>query len=211
MQRPWIWIAALVLAGLLFAAPAVVNRVKRGARVTDAEAPDGGYTTAEPKTLATKAGVSLEIYTAGRVLASEAASGSEAERIATLWCVVNEARARKQTIYKLATGGTKGAGFFGAQNAGGRYVSTRRDPTTADIALATRILGGELTDPTGGARRFISPAGQDALAARGQKGYTKTAEDIFAKWGAEGWQRRTVAGVDPYHFVVFVKVGGLVA
>ena len=162
--------------------------------------------------LATAAGVGLNQYALARMMQSE--GRAEADRIARAWVAINDARATTGgNVYRVITlrkawhhvgaGGKvethERAGFFGEQSAGGRYATTK-EPSSAVIALAGRVLKGEIPDPTHGATRFV-----DTKAFGHQPG-TRTFAEVDAKWRAEGFRPRAVPGADP-SFLVYSKVG----
>ena len=197
-------VAVLALALLLFGGggAAVVSAVKKakGKRVTNAPAGPDGIVRVPPDELARQAGVSLDVYALARMLRSEHGSEAERVKVAVGWAAVNQAKASGVSISRLLLRGTaKGGsdGYFGAQNVG-KYASTRTDPTTDDVAIAAKVLGRTVPDPTGGATQFDSPAAQRALVAKNLKGYSKGPEAV----AAERLKRSdlvTVPGIDPDH------------
>lgn len=196
--------AGLLLLGVgAYFAPEVYDRMTYGPKTKgDRDAPANDYLHVESAQLAKAAGVPVDVYSLARTLRSEAGRRSQAERIAVAWAVRNHAKRLGKTITATVTGGTKGGGYYGSQNLGGRYVSTRYAPLKADLDLATAIMGGSVGDNTGGAERFFAPKAQDKLVALARPGYTKTAAMVRAQWEKEGWRVHGIPGVDESDFVV---------
>jgi len=166
----------------------------------------GGWIPTSPKALASTAGVHEDVYTLAAVMRSEAGSGPEPERVAVAWVARNAARAKGVSVTAWATRATgPSAGYYGPQNIQKRIVSTSKAPRSADLKLAQAIMNGEIRDNTGGATHFLHPAGQDALARLGLKGYTKGSADVIARWKASGLDPRNVVGAP--RILVFVPVG----
>lgn len=153
----------------------------RGARVGHNPAdPTTGVVDVAPDELASDAGVQLDTYAAGRMLASEEPHSSRETKEAICWCLINEANAQGISVARLLLRAKNPDhdGLFGAQadlerwvkNAAGelvhpsdRYASTRTDPFEEDIAIAQACLNGAIPDRTGGARRYDRPAHEDAV------------------------------------------------
>lgn len=190
-----------------------LNRLTGGAKVDDTDAPAGDIARDEngeplsPAFLASQAGVSQDTYSLARAIRSEAGSRSDLERAAVAWCIVNESRRKGRSITQQVTLGTFGGGYFGSQNLGGRYVSTRYAPRTKDLTLATEVLEGTRPDPTNGAVRFFNPSLQDRLVRLGTSKYTKGSQQVLDNWRAEGFEAAPVPGIDPSSFIVFRYVG----
>ena len=163
--------------------------------------------TTPPAELAAAAAVPLDQYSLARAIQSEAGSSSEAERTAVAWVVWNMANSLGKTITATVTSGNQ-AGFYGAQNLGGRFVSTASAPRAANLALAGSILAGEIPDNTGGALHFFNPALQDRMLAKLVPGYKKSAAQFIATMRKDGFEPREVEDVDPSKFLVFVKAAG---
>lgn len=179
------------------------------------DAPDGGYLPIQPRVLASAAGVSPDVMTAARIIRSEAGTGIEAEQIAVVMVALTQSAhllghaLGEGDLTTAVTRGKTGDGYYGAQDAPGRWISTRQEPTAADLALARRILTGEFSDNTGGARRFLHVASQDAAHAR-KPATNRPSAEVIAKWVGEGFEPRQVPGVSPGRFLVFVyHYGGL--
>jgi hypothetical protein len=120
-----------------------------------------------------------------RVIRSEVGGSSPQHRLHVAWATRNLARARGQTIARMA------CTPCGAQGPG-RPVSSRQASTAADRALATYVLDAPaLADPTGGASHFINPALQDHLARSGAlPGYLgRTYAVVRRRWIERyGWE-----------------------
>lgn len=137
---------------------------------------DGPIGDAEP-TL-----VDQEVEALARAIASEAGGESREIQTGVGWAILNESIRRGVTLWSLVRGKT---GNWGPQSANG-YVSSAREPTAAQRELARAIMANEVTDPTGGATQFDSPAAQRALVARNSPGYVKTPEQVAAARRADG-------------------------
>jgi hypothetical protein len=199
----------LILVGLLalLLAPAAIvvvgDRKKSGRKLTDAPIVEGAVGTVTPAALARQASLPVDVYTAARIAASEAGNRSELEQAAVIWVARNQARHLKKDLTSAATMGKTGAGFYGSQSAGGRWIATSKDPTEAHAAIALAVLGGEIPDPTGGARRFFHVASQDALNRRDPAKWRPSAA-IVDKWRGEGFSPRKVGSIPTSEFLVFV-------
>jgi hypothetical protein len=116
-----------------------------------------------------------------RILRSEAGSGSPAERAAIAWCARNRAAKQRRTIFQMVC-----EPHCGPQSENGgrlRPFSSAKAPTREDLDLAEAVLRATLSaDPTGGATSALVPALQDRLVAEGAPGYTKTYEEVRARW-----------------------------
>lgn len=139
-----------------------------------------------------------EIEALGRVIASEAGSGTEAEQRCIAWTVRNHFRGK--SIYQKQFP-------WRSQKGGDPPFSSARPATAATLRLATEVLAqDQADDPTGGATSFFEPRMQDAfykageLARAGQTGdrvidgvkitdisrfkaYRKDADGIRKSWG----------------------------
>jgi hypothetical protein len=189
----WLGLAGL---GALALAPAAALKLARGRAIGGPEARAGsdGWVTGNPATLASQAGAGLDVYALARLIASEVGGLPELARIAVAYAALNEARRRKTTVSKLLMGS---AGRFSAQNVGGKFASTAQPPTTGDLETARRVFAALVSDPTGGATRWDSPAAQRALLKRGASRYTKTPEQVAASRRGEGFEVVYLAGIDP--------------
>jgi hypothetical protein len=166
----------------------------RGQRLTKGTVDENGDIVESPDDLASQASitvgreVSTDAYALARNLHSEEASSDQATQAAVAWVAVNVARG---DIVGLLTRckRTSGKGKFGLQT--GRWASTERDPYAGDLEVAEAVLSGTYPDPTNGAIHYFRPTLQDILFRKGK--VTKTADDIEASWGGDGYK---IAGVD---------------
>jgi hypothetical protein len=211
------WLLVMVLAGVLVMAPTVIPERPRSGVKLGPDAPEHGVLDADPFVLATQhAGVHVDVYTAARIVESEAGdAAADAERIAVVWVARNEVARRLgrppgfEEFTRVVCAGEPGeAGRYGAQDAGGRWISTRRAPERDDVDLAVAIFAGEIPDNTGGATKFFHVATQDALHRRDPGRYRSSA-DVISKWTREGYEPRTVGSVPASRFLVFVRSGGV--
>jgi len=148
-------VLALLLAGGTVAAAQVI--LHHTLLTDDGTVSLDGDEGADPRMLARDAGVSGDAYALSRMIWSEVAGLPEAALLGVGWAALNEAGARGTTVLELLLHSTgAGDGFFGRQ-AQGRYASTSKDPTAAAFSAAAAVLGGEVADPTGGARQWDSP------------------------------------------------------
>lgn len=181
--------------GAAFTLPSFIKNVKVTSGIADSE----GWVQATPKDLARQAGgVSVETYTLARFLGSEYASGSPLARASIAWAILNTLKKRQTvgtgagrdrawTLLRMATFTAKHGdrGLYGSQEHG-RFASTARDPTDADLYIANMVLTGAWKDPTGGADQFLDPKTQRILHERKPDIY-KSVEDVLANWlGTKG-------------------------
>jgi hypothetical protein len=148
-----------------------------------------GWVEADPQALASAAGVSANVYSLASLGQSEG-GGSSPLRIAVMWAARNQAERVGVSIFKLVTrAGRKNrdtkefehhpsSGYFGPQNAGPRYASTRTAPSPAAIDEAAQVLAGDIEDPTTGATQWDAPKVQDKLLAAGVEGYKLSADEL---------------------------------
>lgn len=147
-----------------------------------------GWVNVDPHVLALKAGVSDNVYALASCMQSEG-GGNRLLRIAVGWAVRNMANRRGVSIFKLLTRAGKkdkvtdtfglhpSNGFYGPQNVGPRYASTRMKPSDEALADAADIAAGNIDDPTGGCTQWDNPGLQDSLLNK-VAGYSKSAEDV---------------------------------
>lgn len=155
-----------------------------------------GSTPADPLGLAAGRGVDPSVYALARTLHSEQAGGPRIAREGIAWAIVNEARHVGKTVLALVTragrspklpDGTRGPwvphptgnGHFGRQNQG-RYAATSRDADDEAYEIAAGVLGGDIEDPTGGARQFDDVAAFGAQAGTTAADADKVAADRIA-------------------------------
>lgn len=201
----------LAILGALFVAGMLL-------RVTDAEAASGGHVVgsrgfveADPHGLAQLAGVSDNVYALASAMVSEA-GGKAAAQAAVGWALRNHADERGESIFRVLTRAGRndrdtrkfeaheGNGFYGPQNVGPRWASTRKAPTPEALALAADILSGAVSDPTGGATQFDAPSAQDSLLGK-VEGYVKDAQQV-AEERSKGAVMVMLPGVDGIRFWV---------
>jgi hypothetical protein len=197
----WLAIAAAALAilggtlqvtGTVEIIGPIVDFTQRGSKVgPSTKLESDKLIHADPYSLAEEVGVDPNTYALARVIRSEAGALDELAKLSVAYVVFNEARNRDIDVLELVT---RPQGFFGAQNAGGKFVSTRLDPYELDVTIAKSV--GITLDPTNGATRFDSPKAQRALLARSEKGYNFTPEEI-AESRSKKFHEVAVAGLDP--------------
>jgi hypothetical protein len=137
--------------------------------------------------------IPLNVWTLATVIASEAGSVPEIGRVAIAHAVMNAARRKRISIFKLIAPD----GRFGGQQ--GRYAASGRPPTETDVKIAEAVYAGKIKDPTRGADQWDSPRTQRALVARGASGYRKGPERVAADRMKAGKVAVYVPGVDPEH------------
>jgi hypothetical protein len=138
-----------------------------------------------------------------RVITSEAARYSLAERTAIAWTARNRARKRGITLVRLV------CSPCGPQGPGRPFASSR--PATAEnVRLAREVIAApQSADPTGGAVAFYEPAVQDKLVAENRRliaagqppkypGYRLDSAEVRAKWIREG--QRPMGTVGAFEF-----------
>lgn len=135
--------------------------------------------------------IPLNVWTLATVIASEAGSGPEIAKAAIAHAVMNAARRKGVSIFKLIAPDGK----FGGQQ--GRYAASSRPPTEADVRIAEAVYTGKIKDPTRGADQWDSPRTQRALVARGVSGYRNWPEQVAADRMKAGKVVVYLPGVDP--------------
>lgn len=201
-------LVVLVLAAVLLAGDGMRRDDGAPSVVVDGDAPDGGVYRVPPADLARLAGLPLDVYTLARVIQSESDSrSSEAERVAIAHVTRNQARVWGEDLTVAVTRGQEGGrGYYGAQNAGARWISSRFRPSGAAIGLADDVLNGvtrRVPDNTGGAVKFLHVATQLVLHQR-DPSRTKHPDVVIADWRRSGFEPREIPGVSPKRFLVFV-------
>lgn len=173
-------ISALALVVAIVVAPAT------GMALTHVVGTDG-WVLADPRQLAAAAGVSPNVYALASMMTSEAGDNAVLQA-AVGWAAKNKAERVGVSLLRLLTragrndgSGTfvahESSGFFGPQNVGPRYASTRKAPTKAALAIAEQISNEDITDPTDGCTQFDAPSAQDSFLGR-VAGYVKDAAQI---------------------------------
>jgi hypothetical protein len=169
----------------------------RGSKVTNYPADANGLVDTDPQTIADFAGVSVDVMAGARMLASEEPHSDRPTKIAIMWCLINEASRRGQSLSDVLLHAKNPAhnGFFGSQkdkdptspNFGksDRYATTALDAWDEEIAISQGCQDGSIADSTGGATNFDRAAGETHPA--------KIAADRIAS----GLVAYNVDGVDP--------------
>ncbi len=202
----WLWVGA----GVTILALAWRDRAGDSGASPSADAPDPNpfRGSSDPR----------DIMAAARMIASENPSASDDAKAEQIHAKL---RATKpgQSLYDYATGG-HGWGPQGTdKDKHWRPVSTKRDPSAADIELAKLVLSGQRPSRLPGARTFFDPGEQDRVYAQVEQGkrdlaegkpitprtqelidlkYRKSAEEV-----REGWRRghqRYVGTIGPVEF-----------
>lgn len=205
----WLLLRRLGASTASFAYPSFITKHA----VTHAPADDTGWVTTPPRDLARAAGnLDVETYSLARAIGSETGgSASALEKAAIGWSLVNRAKARGWTVTKLATNTSRfgNRNLYGSQEHG-RVMSTARDPTDADVYVATMLLSGEWPDPTNGSTAFFSPRAQRVLHEQWVRDERttryQTPEEIVESWREDGLEPVVVAGIDPERQTFFRPV-----
>jgi hypothetical protein len=170
-----------------------------------------GWVEAEPRKLASLAGVSDSTYALASAMVSEAGEDARAQT-AVGWALRNHADERGESVFRVLTRAGRNNkdtrvfeahdsnGYFGPQNVGPRWASTRKAPTPMALDLASAILTDAVDDPTGGATQFDAPSAQDSLLGT-VEGYVKTAQQI-AEERSSGKEMVMLPGVPNIRFWV---------
>jgi len=170
-----------------------------------------GWVEAEPRKLASLAGVSDSTYALASAMVSEAGDDAVAQT-AVGWALRNHADERGESVFRvLVRAGRNNKdtrqfephesnGYFGPQNVGPRWATTRKAPTLTALELASAILTGSIDDPTGGATQFDAPTAQDGLIGK-IEGYVKTAQQI-AEERSKGSELVMLPGIPNIRFWV---------
>lgn len=168
----------------------------------------GGWVEAEPRALARGKGVSDNTYALASMMVSEAGS-NEPLQLAVGWCARNQAQRRGESVFRLltragrndASGSFQPAesnGYYGPQNVGPRYASTRKEPTDGALSLADAILSDSIDDPTGGCTKFDAPSAQDSFLGK-VEGYVKSAAEVYEE-RSKGAEIVMVPGISSTRF-----------
>lgn len=167
-----------------------------------------GIVEDDPQSLADAAGVELNRYALARMISSEEGNSAVLVKIAVAFAAKNEIGA-EGIASRLLSGHGEGQGHFkrqGYRYSGGRgtvYASTALDPYDDDVNIATAVIGGTLSDPTGGATNFFRPELQDQQFAAGD--VSNDAEATIALWRSRGLVPVDIDGIDE---VMFFRKGG---
>ena len=173
------------------------NRVLVTFSLTDGP-PDSQRVIADPEVLwklaqqAAGFQFSYETFLLATMVSSEynGYSASGTLKAAVVWAARNYSERYGRSISNMLTPDGKLGGQLG------RYASTRLAPRLYDVLIANGVLNGDLSDPTGGAFQFDSPATQDALHRRDPSKY-KDAAGVAAARVADGRTLVLLDGEDP--------------
>lgn len=135
--------------------------------------------------------LTMDVYAMARNIASEAGSGTGAEKIAIGEALVNRAREKRVTMFSLMTRD----GHFGRQYGCNPCVSSARDPSWEDIYTAELVLSGKSGNLIKGATHYYAPADQDAMFRSGRD--PKDALTVYDKWTAGSSGALTWVGYIP--------------
>jgi hypothetical protein len=102
--------------------------------------------------------VERRAYALARMLRSEYGTGPVAAKIAMAWVALNDAADLGRDLVSTLNAGDRHGVAFGSQ-AGGQRYSTAQDPYENDLQIAEAVLGGEITDPTDDAVKFVHKNG----------------------------------------------------
>lgn len=103
--------------------------------------------------------ITLDEYSAGRLIASERSKGTPEESACFVDAELNRANRRGVSLTQHLTGGT---GSYGSQG-GRRKAATLRNPTVRHLVAARAVLSGTARGISQGAERFFDPRAQDRL------------------------------------------------
>lgn len=159
-----------------------LNGIVKGRRVTNAPySKRTGVVPGSPDSLASNAGVDVEVYSLARALASEEGVSPIATQAAVAHAINNHANQSGKSITALVIAAVNPAhrGSYGTQkdifkdlapdgvtirNAAfgksDRYCSTANDPYQGHIDVAQGVLDGTIPDITDGADQFDRPSGE---------------------------------------------------
>jgi hypothetical protein len=170
-----------------------------------------GWVEADPRRLASLAGVSDSTYALASAMVSEAGDEPLAQT-AVGWALKNHADDRGESVFRVLTRAGRNDkdtrqfvahesnGYFGPQNVGPRWATTRKAPTSMALDLASAILSDAVDDPTGGATQFDAPSAQDGFIGK-VEGYIKSAQQI-AEERSKGSDMVMLPGVPNIRFWV---------
>jgi hypothetical protein len=187
MIHPGVWVAGSLLA--VGVGIAVAFGRQSGGVTGTHKVGASGWVEVDPEVLAGAAGVSANVYALASMMQSEG-GGNQLLRYAVGWAARNSATNAGVSVFKKLTRAGKydktakafqhhpSSGFYGPQNVGPRYASTRVGPSAQALLDAADVLSGAVDDPTDGATQWDAPGAQDSLLAAGLAGYNQSAEDI---------------------------------
>ena len=144
------------------------NRPARGRRLSSSTHDSTGTVKELPEELLAQAqalvpDLTMDEYTAARLVASEHGSGSMVEMAAIVDTELNRAERKGKSLFESLTW----KGTFGKQGSR-RRASTRLDPYEIHVKVARDVLSGERRGISQGATQFFDPRVQLAMAAEGK-------------------------------------------
>ena len=166
------------------------------------------FVAADPKGLAVNAGVSLDVYALASAMQSE--ESSDAGRKAVGCAIRNAAkRSRISVAAKLLAAVKKGKrypshGYFGSQEAPGKWAATSKPPTAKTLQMAADILANRVSDPTQGAVQWDAPEAQDRRHKEDPQTYPKDSQMVKTARIAAGAREVLVPGVPHTRFWTYV-------
>lgn len=107
----------------------------------------------------------LETYAVARNVASEAGTGTIAEKVAIAEAAYHRAREAGRPMLSFML---KDGKYFGRQRGRNPAVATSRDPKWEDIAIASLVAQGKTDNFARGATHYFSPRAMDALHRKGR-------------------------------------------
>lgn len=128
------------------------------------------------------------------LIASEAGNQSPTAKAAIAHAAITMAKRLKVPLRNLLLPPKQG-GKLGSQH--GRYASTARPPTAADLEIAEGVRWNEIPNPTPGAVQWDSPRAQNKLIQEGADGYEMDSDQLAARRESENKIAIYVADVDP--------------
>lgn len=153
--------------------------------------------------------LSLDAYTLARYMASEVGSGTAEERIAVGEAGLNRAKMRGISISQLLLGANNpdNKGYYGPIHGTsgvtsapyGRWASTSRDPTLADLLIAQWILNGTIRNFANGADDQV---GMEYTAA-----FPDPAAKVKREAATGDYWVGPLPGVDHWHTFLFRHYG----
>lgn len=157
----------------------------------------------------------LDVYIMARNIKSEAGSGTGAEKLAIGEALVNRARAKGQSLQRIALYNGR---YFGAQWGSNPAVASRQDPHWEDIVAADLVIGGRSGNIARGATHYFGPRAQDAMARAGKD--AKDRWGVVHKWhgydygSLKGWGRPVqwvgqIPGIDIERQMLFRSVSSV--
>lgn len=137
--------------------------------------------------------ITPDTFALAAMIASEEGGGTAAMKTAVAWAAKNRALRRNRSLAELLAPG----GVLASQSVGKRYAATDEPPSADEIVLADKVIRNLVSDPTGGADQFDSPAAQRALLTRNHPRYKSTPEQVEADRRKQGKTLVTLPGVSP--------------